>query len=95
MSDTSTWATSAPGWAAPGVPFAAGPDDVSTDLAALTRAVDGVLAEVPIAGAVVLGVGLNVSTRSDELPHDQATSLLLAGASTTDRDTVLRAVRRA
>ncbi len=53
----------------------------------------GILAEV--AGpAVVVGVGLNVSTRADELPAG-ATSLALAGAVTQDRDTVLRAVLRA
>ena len=52
----------------------------------------GLLAEV-VDGAVVLGVGLNVTTRADELPGS-ATSLLLAGAVTTDRDTVLRAVLR-
>jgi BirA family transcriptional regulator, biotin operon repressor / biotin---[acetyl-CoA-carboxylase] ligase len=59
------------------------------------RKVCGVLAEVPAPGAVVLGVGLNVTTRADELPHDGATSLQLAGAATTDRDTLLRAALRA
>lgn len=59
------------------------------------RKVCGVLAEVPITGAAVLGIGLNVTTTQDELPHAQATSLRLAGARTTDRDTVLRAVLRA
>ena len=54
----------------------------------------GVLAEVPVPGALVLGIGLNVSTRADELPDAGATSLLLANATTTDRDTVLRAVLR-
>lgn len=54
----------------------------------------GVLAEVPVAGAAVLGIGLNVTTRRDELPHDGATSLRLAGAPTTDRDTLLRALLR-
>ncbi len=58
------------------------------------RKVCGVLAEVPVAGALVLGVGLNVSTRADELPHAGATSLLLEQATTTDRDTLLRAVLR-
>jgi BirA family biotin operon repressor/biotin-[acetyl-CoA-carboxylase] ligase len=42
----------------------------------------------------VLGIGLNVTTRQDELPHPGATSLRLAGAVTTDRDTVLRSVLR-
>ncbi len=57
------------------------------------RKLCGLLAEV--AGpAVVLGVGLNVTTRREELPVPTATSLLLEGASTTDRDPLLRAVLR-
>lgn len=44
--------------------------------------------------AVVVGVGLNVSTREDELPGPEATSLTLSGARTTDRATVLSAVLR-
>ena len=66
------------------------PNDVLVD----GRKVCGVLAEVPVTGAAVLGIGLNVTTRASELPHDGATSLRLAGASTTDRATVLRAVLR-
>ena len=58
------------------------------------RKVCGVLAEVPSEGAVVVGIGLNVTTRQEELPVETATSLRLAGASTTDRDTLLRAVLR-
>ncbi len=63
------------------------------------RKVCGLLAEVPVAGAVVLGIGLNVSTAREELPvpvgaSPEATSLLLEGASTTDRDTLLRALLR-
>ena len=54
----------------------------------------GLLAEA-VDGAVVLGIGLNVTTRADELPVATATSLALEGATTTDRDTVLRAVLRA
>lgn len=57
----------------------------------------GILAEVvPGTGAVVLGIGLNVTTRAAELarlPH--ATSLALQGATSTDRDPLLRAVLRA
>lgn len=53
----------------------------------------GLLAEA-VGGAVVLGVGLNVTNRADELPHALATSLALEGARTTDRDTLLRAVLR-
>lgn len=58
------------------------------------RKVCGLLAEMPLAGAVVLGIGLNVSTRRQELPHDAATSLALSGSTTVDRDTLLRAVLR-
>ena len=57
------------------------------------RKLCGLLAEVPAPGAVVLGIGLNVTTRSDELPEG-GTSLLLEGATTTDRDTLLRALLR-
>jgi BirA family biotin operon repressor/biotin-[acetyl-CoA-carboxylase] ligase len=56
----------------------------------------GILAEV-IDDAVVLGIGLNVPTRADELPTPAgrpATSLLLAGARDTDRDPLLRALLR-
>lgn len=67
------------------------PNDVLVD----DRKVCGVLVEVPEPGAAVLGIGLNVTTRADELPVETAGSLLLAGASTTDRDTLLRAVLRA
>ncbi|WBB77479.1 biotin--[acetyl-CoA-carboxylase] ligase [Micromonospora sp. WMMD882] len=65
----------------------------------------GVLVEVVPGGgpsrpsAVVLGVGLNVTLRADELPENPtglpATSLQLAGATATDRDPLLRALLRA
>ena len=59
------------------------------------RKLAGVLAEVTDADvAVVLGVGLNVSLRADELPVATATSLALVGSQVVDRDTVLRAVLR-
>jgi BirA family biotin operon repressor/biotin-[acetyl-CoA-carboxylase] ligase len=65
----------------------------------------GLLAEtVPAAdgsvSAVVLGIGLNVSQRADELPEPPApaaappTSLAQAGALCVDRDPLLRAVLR-
>ena len=66
------------------------PNDVLVE----DRKVCGVLVEVPATGAAVLGIGLNVTTRADELPVETAGSLQLAGASTTDRDTLLRAVLR-
>jgi BirA family biotin operon repressor/biotin-[acetyl-CoA-carboxylase] ligase len=58
------------------------------------RKAAGVLAEVA-GDAVILGLGLNVSTRADELPPGiAATSLALEHAACTDRDTLLRAVLR-
>ena len=48
--------------------------------------------------AAVLGIGLNVTTRAHELPATAPTaptSVAMAGGSTTDRDTLLRAVLRA
>ncbi|MER5333150.1 biotin--[acetyl-CoA-carboxylase] ligase [Micromonospora sp. NPDC002717] len=48
--------------------------------------------------AIVLGIGLNVTLRADELPEHPtglpATSLQLAGAAATDRDPLLRALLR-
>jgi BirA family biotin operon repressor/biotin-[acetyl-CoA-carboxylase] ligase len=58
------------------------------------RKVCGVLSEAVAPDAVVVGVGLNVTTRREELPHDAATSLRLENAATTDRDTLLRATLR-
>ena len=58
------------------------------------RKVAGILAEV-VDDAVVVGVGLNVTLREAELPVPTAISLALAGASCTDRDTLLRAIVRA
>jgi BirA family transcriptional regulator, biotin operon repressor / biotin---[acetyl-CoA-carboxylase] ligase len=58
----------------------------------------GILAEaVPESAggpAVVVGIGLNVTLRADELPRADATSLALAGAACTDRDPLLRALLR-
>jgi BirA family biotin operon repressor/biotin-[acetyl-CoA-carboxylase] ligase len=63
----------------------------------------GILAEVVPATdggapAIVLGLGLNVTLRVDELPANPtglpATSLQLAGATATDRDPLLRALLR-
>ncbi len=57
------------------------------------RKAAGLLAQVA-GGAVVVGIGLNVTTRADELPEG-ATSLAASGASSTDRDPLLRAILRA
>lgn len=56
----------------------------------------GILAEAT-GDAVVIGLGLNVTTRAEELPETTglpATSLRLAGAATADRDPLLRALLR-
>jgi BirA family biotin operon repressor/biotin-[acetyl-CoA-carboxylase] ligase len=65
------------------------PNDVLVD----GRKLAGLLAEA-VDGAVVVGIGLNVTTRPEELPDGRATSLQLVGARTTDRDTILRALLR-
>jgi BirA family biotin operon repressor/biotin-[acetyl-CoA-carboxylase] ligase len=44
--------------------------------------------------AAVVGVGLNVTTTAEELPGPEATSLLLADAAVTDRESLLRSVLR-
>ena len=70
------------------------PNDVLVD----DRKLCGVLAEVPRQGTAVIGIGLNVTTRAHELPSTvptPPTSVTMAGGSTTDRDTLLRAVLRA
>lgn len=57
------------------------------------RKVAGLLAEVT-GDAVVVGVGINVSLRAEELPVPTATSLHLEDASVQDREPLLRAVLR-
>ncbi|WP_033259282.1 MULTISPECIES: biotin--[acetyl-CoA-carboxylase] ligase [Kitasatospora] len=69
------------------------PNDLQTDVDGRERKLGGILTELS-GGAVVAGLGLNVSLRADELPVPTATSLALAGAETTDRQTLLRAVLR-
>jgi BirA family biotin operon repressor/biotin-[acetyl-CoA-carboxylase] ligase len=80
------------------------PNDVLVSEDGEEHKVCGILAEVvpghgTAAGghglAVVLGAGINVTQTRAELPVPAATSLRLAGAATTDRDTVLRAYLRA
>jgi BirA family biotin operon repressor/biotin-[acetyl-CoA-carboxylase] ligase len=69
------------------------PNDVLID----GRKLGGILAEVAATTpepAIVVGLGLNVSLRAEELPVPTATSLLLAEAACTDRDPLLRAVLR-
>jgi BirA family transcriptional regulator, biotin operon repressor / biotin---[acetyl-CoA-carboxylase] ligase len=69
------------------------PNDVLVD----GRKLAGILVERVDAApgpAAIVGVGLNVSLRADELPVGEATSLALSGASTTDRMTLLVALLR-
>ncbi|MER6943358.1 biotin--[acetyl-CoA-carboxylase] ligase [Nonomuraea sp. NPDC000554] len=63
------------------------------DLLIGERKLAGVLAE-RVEHAVVIGMGLNVTLRRDELPVETATSLALEEAACLDRDPLLRAVLR-
>lgn len=61
------------------------------------RKLAGILLErvdTPSGPAAVVGVGINVSMRADELPVGTATSLAIEGASETDRTIVLRSFLR-
>ena len=63
------------------------------------KKVAGILGEIPQQGLVIIGVGLNVSLNSDELPTDRATSLSLHGFDTSGIgkvvETFLRHLRQA
>jgi BirA family transcriptional regulator, biotin operon repressor / biotin---[acetyl-CoA-carboxylase] ligase len=65
------------------------PNDVMLD----DRKLGGILVE-RVDDAVIVGVGLNVSTRADELPTEEATSLALSGGA-TDREIIVKEVLRA
>ncbi|WP_206504280.1 biotin--[acetyl-CoA-carboxylase] ligase [Streptomyces chrestomyceticus] len=69
------------------------PNDLLVTVGDEERKAGGILAERAGDG-VVIGIGLNVTLRADELPVPGAGSLVLAGAKVTDRDPVLRAVLR-
>ncbi|MFF9780556.1 biotin--[acetyl-CoA-carboxylase] ligase [Streptomyces sp. NPDC013978] len=70
------------------------PNDLLVTVRGEERKAGGILAERAGAEGVVIGIGVNVSLREDELPVPAAGSLALAGAVTTDRDPLLRAVLR-
>ncbi|MFI8518431.1 biotin--[acetyl-CoA-carboxylase] ligase [Streptomyces sp. NPDC085481] len=70
------------------------PNDLLVKVAGEERKTGGILAERAGADGVVVGLGVNVTLRDDELPVPAAGSLLLADAVSTDRDTLLRAVLR-
>lgn len=74
------------------------PNDLLVTVDGEERKAAGILAErvetPEHTPALVLGMGINVSLREDELPVPTAGSLLLAGAPGLDRDPLLRAVLR-
>lgn len=63
------------------------------DVLAGDRKLGGILVE-RAGDAMIVGVGLNVSLRPDELPIETATSLMIENAAFTDREPLLRAVLR-
>ncbi|MEQ8146978.1 biotin--[acetyl-CoA-carboxylase] ligase [Streptomyces sp. OP7] len=71
------------------------PNDVLVTVGGEERKTGGILVEATGDGGVVVGVGVNVSLRADELPVATAGSLALAGAVSTDRDPLLRGMLRA
>ncbi|WSQ11466.1 biotin--[acetyl-CoA-carboxylase] ligase [Streptomyces sp. NBC_01231] len=70
------------------------PNDVLVTVGGEERKAGGILAERAGDDGVVVGVGINVTLRAEELPVPQAGSLALAGAVSTDRDPLLRGVLR-
>jgi len=73
------------------------PADTEVEGWGRARKVGGILAEVVALPpghppAVVIGFGINVSQRADELPVPSATSLALAGAQHVDREGLLVAL---
>ncbi|MEU5048144.1 biotin--[acetyl-CoA-carboxylase] ligase [Streptomyces sp. NPDC021096] len=69
------------------------PNDLLVTVGDEERKAGGILAE-RTGDSVVVGIGLNVTLRADELPVPGAGSLALAGAEVLDRDPLLRAVLR-
>ncbi|WP_030382217.1 MULTISPECIES: biotin--[acetyl-CoA-carboxylase] ligase [unclassified Streptomyces] len=70
------------------------PNDLLVTVDGAERKTGGILAERAGERGVVVGIGINVTLRADELPVPTAGSLALAGAAGTDRDPLLRAVLR-
>ncbi|QIJ64401.1 biotin--[acetyl-CoA-carboxylase] ligase [Streptomyces sp. JB150] len=70
------------------------PNDLLVTVGGEERKAGGILAERAGADGVVIGVGINVTLRAEELPVPQAGSLALAGAAGTDRDPLLRGILR-
>ncbi|MER6913748.1 biotin--[acetyl-CoA-carboxylase] ligase [Streptomyces sp. NPDC000594] len=70
------------------------PNDLLVTVDGEERKTGGILAERAGEEMVVVGIGVNVSLRADELPVPTAGSLALANAVSTDRDPLLRSVLR-
>ncbi|GHC49551.1 biotin--[acetyl-CoA-carboxylase] ligase [Streptomyces flavofungini] len=73
------------------------PNDLLIKVDGAERKAGGILAERAGSvggGGIVVGIGVNVTLRADELPVPGAGSLALAGAVGTDRDPILRSVLR-
>ncbi|MFE6365670.1 biotin--[acetyl-CoA-carboxylase] ligase [Streptomyces sp. NPDC057806] len=70
------------------------PNDLLVTVGGEERKAGGILAERAGDDGVVMGVGINVTLKEEELPVPGAGSLALAGAVSTDRDPLLRAVLR-
>lgn len=70
------------------------PNDLLVTVGGEERKAGGILAERAGGDGVVIGVGINVTLRTEELPVPQAGSLALAGAVSTDRDPLLRGILR-
>ncbi|MBK3647538.1 biotin--[acetyl-CoA-carboxylase] ligase [Streptomyces sp. MBT33] len=70
------------------------PNDLLVSIGGQERKAGGILAERAGDHRVVVGVGINVTLRENELPVPTAGSVALAGAVSTDRDPLLRAALR-
>ncbi|MDC2955567.1 biotin--[acetyl-CoA-carboxylase] ligase [Streptomyces gilvifuscus] len=70
------------------------PNDLLVSIGGQERKAGGILAERAGDHGVVVGVGINVTLRENELPVPTAGSVALAGAVSTDRDPLLRAALR-
>ncbi|MFC9586059.1 biotin--[acetyl-CoA-carboxylase] ligase [Streptomyces yangpuensis] len=69
------------------------PNDLLVSVEGEERKAGGILAE-RTADGIVVGIGLNVTLTEEELPVPAAGSLLLAKATVTDREPLLKAVLR-
>ncbi|MER7729959.1 biotin--[acetyl-CoA-carboxylase] ligase [Streptomyces erythrochromogenes] len=69
------------------------PNDLLVSVEGEERKAGGILAE-RVEDGVIVGIGLNVTLTEEELPVPAAGSLLLAKATVTDREPLLKAVLR-